>query len=232
MSWYEDFCYQVVKRHNLKAIELLNEPYYFYNGTVAEYVNQIQAGYFGAKQANLTCTVLAGYGGGDIDDVYGIPFSLDSLVQQGFFQYLDGLVIHPYSGRDPPETLEPQWNTLKQYLLEKGQADIPIYATEWGYPADLGLDTQADYVVRSAEMQQRWGVRMSIYFCFFNTLVGQGGWYDKELVSDWNLTARPSYYAYRVTYNRTKLEQNPLSLSVLRRRSIQQGGLSGRSMYH
>jgi hypothetical protein len=205
MSWYGNFCYEVVARYNLSAIELLNEPYYYYNGTVAQYVSQIQAGSLGAKQANPNCTVLAGYGGGDMDDIYAfstrkwlaINYSLDALVQQGFFQYIDGLVIHPYSERNPPETLEPQWDALKQYLAEKGKADFPIYATEWGYPADLGLDTQADYIVRSAEMQQRWGVKMSIYFDFFNTLVGQGGWNDKELVFDWNLAPRPSYYAYR-----------------------------------
>ena len=197
MNWYKEFCRQVVARYNLKVIELLNEPYYFYNGTVDEYVAQIHAGWEGAKEANPNCTVVAGYGGGDIDNIYDTTFPLNALLEQGFFDYIDGLVIHPYSGRNAPETLEPQWSLLQDYLAQHGKSGFPIYATEWGYPADLGLDVQADYIVRSAEMQQSWGVRMSIYFDFFNTLVGQGGWDDKELVSDWNLTARPSYYAYR-----------------------------------
>jgi hypothetical protein len=149
------------------------------------------------KEANPNCTAIAGYGGGDIDNIYDKTFSLNALFELGFFDYIDGLVIHPYSGRNAPDTLEPQWSLLQDYLTQRGKSDMPIYATEWGYPADLGLDVQADYIVRSAKMQQKWGVKMSIYFCFFNILVGQGGWYDKELVSDWNFTTRPSYYAFR-----------------------------------
>jgi hypothetical protein len=196
MNWYKEFCAKVIERYHFKVVELLNEPQFYYNGTLEEYVAQIRAGWEGVKEVDPNCTVIAGYGGGVMNDINNTIFPLNTLTEHGFFEYIDGLVIHPYSDRNTPETLEPQWNQLQNYLAQQGRSDFPIYSTEWGYPADLGFDTQANYIVRSAEMQQRWGVKMSIYFDFFNTLVGQGGWDDKELVSDWNLTARPSYYSF------------------------------------
>ena len=195
--WYKDYCYKVVKRYNLKTVELLNEPHYFYTGTMEQYVEQVRAGSQGVKQADPNCKVIAGYGGGDIDDIYKSTFPLSNLVTLGLLDTIDGLAIHPYSGKNAPELMwEMEFATLQRFLSEIGKPNFPLYATEWGYPASLGLDIQADYTTRAAKIMQDKGLPMSIYFTFFNTDVGTPGDADKSLVADWNLTPRLVYYQY------------------------------------
>jgi len=156
MEDYKNFVYTIVSRYNLDVVNLWNgEPRGFFDGTEDEWVELIRAGYEGAKEANPDIIVAAGYGY-SIRHIYEDPFSLDTLVQKGFLNYIDALDVHTYTGDTLPEDVLPTWlSDLRNYLIAHGQGDMNIYASEFGY--DLSPDWPAGGY-HTLEEQANWTV--------------------------------------------------------------------------
>lgn len=84
-----------------------------------------------------------------------IPNVLSNLGSASKAKYFDGVSVHPYSNKVAPEKSDifddVEW--LKYYLERYGYGDVPIRATEWGWPADgveyVTEEEQASYFVRA-----------------------------------------------------------------------------------
>jgi hypothetical protein len=200
MTYYKDFVKTLVNRYSLDIIELSNEPQYGFSGTDQQYVDFIHAGYDGAKEADHNCIVIAGYAGGEIMQIYNDPYNLDSLVNKGFLNYIDGLVIHPYTWSTLPEDKIPgEIDYLKDYLAPKGKGDLPLYATEFGYSLKLhSEEEQADWTIWAAQILKDKGCKVNIYYCFWGSNPDEArdmvepGYPDPDLSNP-----RPVYYAYQ-----------------------------------
>ena len=113
---------------------------------------------------------------------------LQELYEQGVFDYITFLGVHPYTFPNAPENPNCYWSLkrledLAQWMDERG-IEMPVAATEVGYPAlydqkecevyspgdMLTLESQIDYVVRSWIMFISYGV--------VNTQLYNGPWQD------------------------------------------------------
>lgn len=206
---YGNFVEAVVNRYGADVVELMNEPYIFFEGTEQQYVDMITAGYNGAKRANPNCTVVVAYGDGQPTCVGGwySKFDLTNLYNLGM--PFDAIAVHPYTGNQDPDyfnylddehtnpEMRPydgvagQVKWLKEKLADMGKAETPIYATEFGYNSDeVGLDLQSEYTVRVCEILKEVGIPVAIYYCF----LGLEGY---DLVNnDSTLSAKPVFNAY------------------------------------
>jgi len=198
--YYKNFVKMLVNRYDLDIIELSNEPQYEFSGTEQEYVDFIHAGYDGAKEANPDCIVISGYAGGEVNQIHNDPYNLDSLVNKGFLNYIDGLVIHPYTWSTPPEDKIPgELDYIRDYLASKEKGDLPLYATEFGYGLVLHSEQeQADWTIRAAQILRDKDVKISIYYCFWGSYASEARDMVEPGYPDSNLSnPRPVYYAYR-----------------------------------
>lgn len=200
MTYYKNFVKMLVNRYDLDIIELSNEPQYEFSGTEQEYIDFIHAGSDGAKEADPNCIVISGYAGGEVGQIYNDPYNLDSLVNKGFLNYIDGLVIHPYTWSTPPEDIIPkEIDYLRDYLASKGKADFPLYSTEFGYGLTLHSEQeQADWTTRAAQILSDKDVKMIIYYCFWGSYPSEARDMVEPGYPDPNLSnPRPVYYAYQ-----------------------------------
>ena len=206
MNDYKNFVYQVVKRYNLKVVNIWSEPYGFFSGTIDQYVALTKAGYEGAKQANPNCKVLGNYGYSP-RHIYDSGFPLDELVKRGFFNYIDALSCSTYTGgrtTGPEGSLRYWLQDLKDYLVSKGKPDMEFWDGGWGYgvgpgvqaAGDWTLEEQADLVSRHLKVTNEFSwVKFTNYWVIYCN--DESG--ITALIDPASRLPRPAYYAYRDT---------------------------------
>ena len=66
---------------------------------------------------------------------------LETCFKGGVLEYFDAVSVHPYR-KEPPETVEADYNRLRQMIDHYAPAKkkIPIYSGEWGYSAIGSID--------------------------------------------------------------------------------------------
>lgn len=207
---------RLVRKWGLSFVELMNEPGVFGTWPTSQaYVDRIREGYLGAKRANPNCTVIAPFGmmsepiecdGGD-----STILRLIDLEPLGFFNYIDGLVIHPYTMESDPDTWTGHGFTkynqlvgvaeviqyLKDWLTTNGYPNFPLWVTEFGYGTDgTYQDTFPAWLVRQSEIHQEKGIVVSIQYCFW--LHESETHYAMTLVNnDATLSFKPMGTAYK-----------------------------------
>jgi len=196
----------------------------YFNGSVAQYVSVLKAGYAGFKAGDPSGLVVLG-GIMWEDDAY-----VRSLYDAGAKDYFDVLATHGYHfpGDDPPETPDTgsahpiahlsHIPAVRSVMTQRGDSDAQIWLTEFGWSNHTnghgegdatwarGVDetTQADYAVRAVRY-----VRSN--FPYVGTMV----WYKTQSAplsasADWqaihwegmgllrsDLSARPVYDAFK-----------------------------------
>ena len=173
----EDF-YAALSAHGRGTVvgyEILNEPNLPFEWgdapNAAGYAKFVKAAYRGVKQGDPSALVIAGGlspatggAGGSVED---LDF-LRGMYAAGVRGSMDVLAIHNYGGNQEPER-DPgscgicfrRAEIYRQVMVEQGDANTPIWATEFGWLLDPGrnmgqydwmrvsADKQAEYVVGS-----------------------------------------------------------------------------------
>ncbi len=101
---------------------------------------------------------------------------LESFLQSGVLEYLDGVSVHPYRDRSrPPETAGADYAKLRElidrFAPEAKRGHIPILSGEWGYSTHtrgVSLDAQAAFAVRQQLANLLSGVPLSIWYDWKN----------------------------------------------------------------
>jgi hypothetical protein len=158
------------------AYEILNEPNLDreWGGApnAAAYTAFMKAAYRGIKAGDPDALVLGGgpapgtgnNPGATIEDVDFI----NGMYDAGAKGFMDALSVHNYGGNTPPEQ-DPSTcgicfrraELYRDLMVRRGDADSPVWLTEWGYLVDQGqylggyewmkvsAEAQADYIVRA-----------------------------------------------------------------------------------
>jgi hypothetical protein len=208
------------------AYEILNEPNLASEWGAwpdgAAYAAFLRKAYEGVKAGNPRALVLGGglapaaEGAGGVNDFEFVR----QMYRGGVKGALDALSVHNYGGGSEPERDPYDCNEVcfrraeryKQLLVELGDPDLPIWATEFGWPIDGGRDlgqfnwmkvspeTQADYLVRAyryAYANWDWMRGMLI----FNLDHSTAPWHGKDTSLYWfsilnsDHSPRPAFHA-------------------------------------
>ena len=168
-------------RGTVAAYEILNEPNlpFEWGGdpSAAGYTAFMKAAYRGIKASDPDALVL---GGGPSPGTGGLGGTIEDtdfirgMYRAGAKGYMDALSVHPYGGNVEPER-DPNTCTIcfrrvelyRQLMMELGDANTPMWATEYGWLTDSGTylgqydwmkvseRDQAAYVVRSFQYAQK-----------------------------------------------------------------------------
>ncbi|MCX2931337.1 cellulase family glycosylhydrolase [Mycobacterium sp. CVI_P3] len=159
---YAQFAAAVAARYNdassigaIDDYEIWNEPNgaLFYNPVDAKaYTRMLQAAYPVIKANNPNAEVIAGVLGAVVT-VPGLSLAPEAFVRQmynaGAQGYFDALSYHPYNYTLPFSMGQTQANSpLKQVqairalMVANGDADLKIWATEYGLPTNFPVDQQ------------------------------------------------------------------------------------------
>lgn len=220
---YGELVETLVTQYNLSIVELMNEPGIFYGGgggTRGTYIELIHAGYDAAKRANPDCVVIAPFGmmSGPWEcrpDELFEYWNLWNLYNLGLLNYVDGLVIHPYTFENDPDVWSGIWNTtanppyilpigiggaidfLREQLTDMGYPDMPLWATEYGYGTDgVYQDIFPEWLVRESEILLEKDIRVSIQYCFWLT-EGESNYAMTLVNNDATLSWKPMGTAYK-----------------------------------
>ena len=134
-----------------KIWEIVNEPN-IEGFSPEQYMQVLEAGYHGAKEADPDCTLVMG-GTSLIDMPY-----IRRLGQLGLTGLCDVLSVHPYYPAEPPEgELLSKLRELQQWR-DREAAGKPMWSTEiaWWTAGEEGVvdePTLLDYLVRSSVLQ-------------------------------------------------------------------------------
>ena len=131
------------------AYEIWNEPDIKYfntkDATAADYTEILKAAYRTIKSNDPDVTVLGGAIALQTDFI-------DGMMKAGAGEYMDGLSVHYYLGKDAPE--KRARNRLDEYrnvLVKYGYDKMPIWVTETGWAnSNVDEQTQAQYIIRNA----------------------------------------------------------------------------------
>jgi len=140
-AWYR-FCHQLAGRYrkDVRRYEIWNEPngwgWHNFNN-VDEYLPLLRAAYRGLHKGNPKCLVAVG--GMDDPDLHpddqtgwrGAYF-VRKLYAAGGKKYFDAVADHPYSS-DLEGNFRAKVTALRQVMVENGDADKPIWFTEFGW---------------------------------------------------------------------------------------------------
>ncbi len=150
---YVDFVSSQLKG-KVGAYEIWNEPDIKYfnakDATARDYVELLKEAYKTIKKNDPNATVLGG----------ALAFSgdfLDEMMTAGAGEYMDGLSVHYYLGKDAPEgnareRLDEKHDILSRY----GYDNTPIWVTETGWAnSDIDEQTQASFIVRNAVLYEK-----------------------------------------------------------------------------
>ena len=103
------------------------------------------------------------------------PF-LESFLQSGALEFLDGVSVHPYRPPNrPPETAAADFQKLRALIETNApparKNSIPIISGEWGYSSNVkgvSPETQAAFIARQ-QLSNLWnGVPLSIWYDWKN----------------------------------------------------------------
>ncbi|MEJ5237520.1 cellulase family glycosylhydrolase [Limisphaera sp. VF-2] len=152
--------------------EIWNEPNIFFwrpHPNVDDYVRLARTTLQAMRQADPRATVVAPAVSG-----FDPPF-MERFLASGLLAQLDGVSVHPYRHRRPPETAEPEYRRLREQIERHAPSErrgrIPIVSSEWGYSTDgqdVSLETQAAYLARQQLFNLWMGVPLSIWYDWKN----------------------------------------------------------------
>jgi len=179
--------------------EIWNEPNIFFwrpHPNVDDYIRLARATCRAIRAAEPQAAIIApGISGFD-------PPFMERFLASGMLEYLDGVSVHPYRFRRPPETAEAEYRRLRQQVdahTPAGRAEpIPIVSSEWGWSTDgkdVSPDTQAAFLVRQQLFNLSMGVPLSIWYDWKND--GRDP-HEREHnfgVVDADLNPKPAYQA-------------------------------------
>lgn len=166
------------------------------DGTV--YAKVLKAAYEAIKKANHDAVVLGVSGAGAAQSVNYI----EQVLRNGGGNYMDALSIHPYTWTEKPSDEKEhdfiwEMNEVTKILEKYSCADMPVWATETGYPLEgvsgetwtRSPETQAAYNIRTLVMTKADG-RLSklFHYEFKDTSDGAMGYINSS--GD----IKPSYY--------------------------------------
>ncbi len=106
-------------------------------------------------------------GGGGFD----LPY-LEATFRMGLLQFVDGVSVHPYGAGQPEEALG-FYEDVRRLIRQLGRGrNPPVVVTEWGYPvAEVGAESQADYLKRAIELNRQAGIPLTIWFNWQDPIV-------------------------------------------------------------
>lgn len=140
-AWHR-FCQELARRYrnDVQKYEIWNEPngwgWHNYNN-VEEYLPLLKTAYRGLHKGNPKCLVAVG--GMDDHDVspddetgWRGAYFMRKLYAAGGKKYFDAVADHPYSS-DLEGNFRTKVTALRQVMVENGDADKPIWFTEFGW---------------------------------------------------------------------------------------------------
>ncbi len=154
-SGYDDFAAYAAAfagryRGKVEAIIVWNEPNLSFEwgyrpATAADYVDLLRETYTAVKAVNPDIRILGGALAPTLEPA-GSPWGLNDLVyldemyRAGAADWMDGLAVHTYGFKFPPE-MEPapdllnfrRVELLREVMVAHGDAESPIYITEMGW---------------------------------------------------------------------------------------------------
>ncbi|MEI6914625.1 MAG: carbohydrate binding domain-containing protein [Armatimonadota bacterium] len=188
---FAEYVKRMVSRYKgqIKVWEIWNEPNiptFWDKPDAAQYAKLLKAAYTAAKQADPTCTVLAGSTSGpDVGFLRGVYGA-------GGWDSCDAISIHPYSmaGGPEEEQLGPILDIVNDFIISTGKPK-PLWITEMGWTTDNPLDEhkQAAYLVQSYLIALTHGVEKLFWFKL-------GDFSEKWGIVRTDDTPKPAYQAY------------------------------------
>ncbi|MCV7012269.1 cellulase family glycosylhydrolase [Mycolicibacterium madagascariense] len=158
-SQYADFAKLAATRYagKISAYEIWNEPnsaQYFQTAgdAAAAYTALLKAGYTAIKAADPNAQVVGGVVGSVVDfgniTINPVTF-IKNLYADGAEGYFDALSFHPYHFTTPfseqsgiPNTPLEQLIAIRQLMIDNGDSNLRIWATEYGLPSAIGGEAQ------------------------------------------------------------------------------------------
>lgn len=133
----------------VEAYEIWNEPdikgFNTNDATAADYTELLKAAYTTIKRNDPGVTVLGGSIALQTDFIAG-------MMKAGAGEYMDGLSVHYYLGKNGPEKRAAErLNAYRDVLVKYGYDKMPVWLTETGWAiCNVDEQTQAQYIVRNA----------------------------------------------------------------------------------
>ena len=152
------------------AYEIWNEPdikgFNTNDATAADYTELLKAAYTTIKRNDPGVTVLGGSIALQTDFIAG-------MMKAGAGEYMDGLSVHYYLGKNGPEKRAAErLNAYRDVLVKYGYDKMPVWLTETGWAiCNVDEQTQAQYIVRNAVL----------YDCFLLEHGIEGQYFTYEL---------------------------------------------------
>jgi hypothetical protein len=198
--------------------EIWNEPNIFFwrpGPNVDEYARLARATVESVRRADPRAVIIApGISGFD-------PPFMERFLASGILGGLDGVSVHPYRFRRPPETAAVDYQRLREQVDRHAPAGrsgrVPIVSSEWGWSTDgrdVSLETQAAYLVRQQLFHLFVGVPLSIWYDWKNDGRDPQEREHNFGVVDADLKPKPAYHAMRT------LARELAGYSVERRHSV------------
>ncbi len=163
---YVDFVSEALAG-KVEAYEIWNEPdikgFNTKDATAADYTEMLKAAYRTIKQNDPDVPVL----GGSI--AYRTEF-LDGMMKAGAGEYMDGLTVHYYLGKNAPEKrARERLDAYRDVLVKYGYDKMPVWLTETGWAnSNVDEQTQAQYIVRNAVFYDEFLLDYGIEGQYFN----------------------------------------------------------------
>lgn len=164
----------------VKVWEIWNEPDwgFGFDDNPEGYTEFLKRAYTRAKEADPTCTILAGAFTGAQEGPLDYFRRMYDAGAQGYF---DAFSIHCYPQGPPESPNEGKWGQafwkipwFRDLMVEKGDGDKKIWITEvgWVTQADgVSEAQQADYLVRALTMAKNWSwVETASVFCWMDSV--------------------------------------------------------------
>ena len=236
VAGWGDYVYDIASRYRgrIAAYQICNEPnlaemwHKPQHASPVEYVSYLREAYTRAKQADPACLIvsagLATNGSHNATALDDLEF-MRGMYQAGAKPFFDVLGSHPHGFASAPEdNLSDPVHCFRRVeqqraiMIQYGDADKPIWATEFGWMIDPGeechyygdwpsrwwqrvsQETQGDYLVRAydyARTNWPWLGVMFVWNMDFSTAAWNGycdqlGWYS---LLNHDGTPRPAYLA-------------------------------------
>ncbi|MBN1476685.1 cellulase family glycosylhydrolase, partial [Candidatus Sumerlaeota bacterium] len=119
---------------------------------------------------------------------------LEVCGEQGLFDHVDAVSVHPYRVGIMPESFNPELARIREIIARHTDRDVAVWTGEWGYNTiwtEVDEVEQAKYLPRMFLNNMSQGVEMSTWFSF-HPFEGWG------LMEEGTLEPRPAYQAMRV----------------------------------
>ncbi len=133
----------------VEAYEIWNEPdmkgFNTNDATAEDYTELLKSAYKTIKHNDPDVTVLGGSIALETDFI-------DAMMKAGAGEYMDGLSVHYYLGKNAPEKrARDRLDKYRNVLVKYGYDKTPVWLTETGWAnSNVDEQTQAQYIVRNA----------------------------------------------------------------------------------